>query len=697
MLGRFSFDQTPDPQMPGLGAPSYALPIDGDQANTYGMPPSAANPTSRRTGTPSFGPAAGAPPSYAPPVDGDQANTYGMPPSAANPTSRRTGTPTTGAPPAFGAPVDGDQAHAYGMPPQTANPASRRTGTPDFASMVSSVHAATDPVDQAQQHDALARSVYASLKAQGHDVRWSGTQMMVDGRPYTVAGAPTPGNTTTQRRALGPPNDTTGPGSAGPGSFATGAAPHGTGPRNSLPGESPITAANVDSISPNDPRFNGAEYLAALNAAHPEYSGLPAHSSTNTDPYGNVPGFDTNKLKDTTHQNDKYIPSVRTLSQYVGSGGQVTRGHLDGLAAYAKAHGFPNAHVVDDDEVDFGDGHGPIDVIRSDGALQFLEPWLGGGTAPPAGGASPISLNPVLQNAVSRTFTPPTFGGGPSATQTASTNGFTPGQGPTYTPGEVTFDDIPSLSYDDIYNQLTGPGDSTEQASSALLQSILEHPESIDAHTLDTMKGKSKDELAQQQQMDESDLRGFGVANGIDDSRWLQSERLASRRSRDNALVDSNRTLEVQAATTNAADKRAASQLGISYQGQKASQRQAAATLAADTVLRESGLRQDRMALREQIHQKAAELGQSADQIMSQWLLGLMDDATRRYGINVGAQVDMSRLSEQSQEFKEDLAFRILALEQQDRQFGATYGLDVVKTQGALDKQAFDESQGGSK
>lgn len=643
MLGRFSFDEdTPGAQAPGLGAPSYAA-----------------------SAAPAF--TTGAAPSF-----GAQQPSYAVPRPQA-PSTQGRGTPAPGAP----------------ARPATPPP-------PDFSSMVSGVHRATDPVDQAQQHDALARQLFTSLQQQGHQVKWQGAQLIVDGRPYNVAGAnpapTTPGSTAPTGTAV-PRGRGIAPGGPAPGSFPNA-------------GGGPITPENVDSIPSSDPRFNSPEYIAALNAAHPEYSGLPAHpsTSTNTDPYGNVPGFDLGKLQDSTHQNGKYIQSVRTLSQFIGSGGQVTRGHLDGLVAYAKAHGFANAHVVDDDEVDFGDGHGPIDVIRSDGALQFLEPWLDGGGSgkPGAGGAPPLSF----ADALSSVGGPGGggfggaggFGGSVGAAgdtaSPAAASGFMPGQGPTYTPGEVTFDDIPNLSYGDIYGSLTGPGTDTEQANDALLRNLLEHPESVDAHTLDTMKAKSKDEIAQQQQQEEQDLRSFGVSSGIDDSRWLQSERLASRRSRDNALVASNRDLELNAAATNTADKRAASQLGISYQGQKASQRQAAATLAADTTLRQSALRGDRMALREQIHQKAAELGQSADQVMSQWLLGLAEDATRRLGINVGAQVDMSRLGEQSQEFKEDLAFRLIALAQQDRQFGASYGLDFLQTQGTLNGQAISQSQG---
>jgi hypothetical protein len=344
MLGRFSFDETPPgAQSPGLGAPSYA---PAAPAFTTGAAPS-----------------------------------FGTPPSSA--------APRTTPPPARTAPAS--------APARPATPP-----PPDFTSMVSSVHKATDPVDQAQQHDALARQLFTSLQQQGHQVKWQGAQLIVDGRPYNVAGAnPAPVGSSAPTGTAVPRGQGIAPGAPAPGSYPNA-------------GGGAITPQNVDAIQGNDPRFNTPSYLDALNAAHPEYGGGQAAADAlwakhpewgskptgaNTDPYGNVPGFDTGKLQDSTHTNDKYIPSVRTLSQFVGSGGQVARGHLDGLVAYAKAHGFANAQAVGDDKVDFGDGHGPIDVVRSDGALQFLEPWLDGGGAPGApgaGGATPLSMSSAL-------------------------------------------------------------------------------------------------------------------------------------------------------------------------------------------------------------------------------------------------------------------------------------------------------------
>jgi hypothetical protein len=128
------------------------------------------------------------------------------------------------------------------------------------------------------------------------------------------------------------------------------------------------------------------------------------------------------------------------------------------------------------------------------------------------------------------------------------------------------------------------------------------------------------------------------------------------------------------------------------YGAQKAQIRQAAASLAADTTLRQAAAKNDRLSLRESVKQKATELGISADQVMSSWLLGLADDATRRYGIDVGAQIDWAKLSEQSSEFKEDLAMRMAQLNQQMEQFGMSYGLDLTRLQRDLDNDHYNRS-----
>lgn len=243
-----------------------------------------------------------------------------------------------------------------------------------------------------------------------------------------------------------------------------------------------------------------------------------------------------------------------------------------------------------------------------------------------------------------------------------------------YTPGEITFDDLDGFDQPSILQQLgpaLQPGNTrADAATDDLVMSILQNPESMSPEVVAAMKARSKDELAEMGRMEEDALRNFGFDTGITDSNWLRSEQLAATRERQNALVGKNRDIEIDAAKTNAEDRRNAAGLGMEFSdrrfGQvlasKQEQRQAV-QLAADTGLRAAAVRGDRMALREQINAKAAELGLEADKVALQYTLGLMDDLTKRYGIDVGKEVDLKKLAEQGRQFNEDLALRFAQLE----------------------------------
>lgn len=84
--------------------------------------------------------------------------------------------------------------------------------------------------------------------------------------------------------------------------------------------------------------------------------------------YAQIPGFDFGKLTDITHDTAKYTPAVRAFSRAIAAGNLPSvSSSLPAIVAYAQANGFPDAKVVKDDSIDFGDGHGAIDVITSVG------------------------------------------------------------------------------------------------------------------------------------------------------------------------------------------------------------------------------------------------------------------------------------------------------------------------------------------
>lgn len=58
----------------------------------------------------------------------------------------------------------------------------------NYQSQVQALESEQDPSKRAALRDRLSRDLFTSLKQSGHDVKWQGDQLLVDGRPYEVAG-----------------------------------------------------------------------------------------------------------------------------------------------------------------------------------------------------------------------------------------------------------------------------------------------------------------------------------------------------------------------------------------------------------------------------------------------------------------------------------------------------------------------------
>jgi hypothetical protein len=84
--------------------------------------------------------------------------------------------------------------------------------------------------------------------------------------------------------------------------------------------------------------------------------------------YAPMAGFDTGKLNDSSHTTPKYVFARATQDLAIGTDRASRSASLDTIAAYVRDRGFPNAAVVGDDSIDFGDGFGPIDVLTSAGS-----------------------------------------------------------------------------------------------------------------------------------------------------------------------------------------------------------------------------------------------------------------------------------------------------------------------------------------
>jgi len=127
----------------------------------------------------------------------------------------------------------------------------------------------------------------------------------------------------------------------------------------------------LDGLSSNAPTGSSANTGATTSASATFLNSL---GSTEAPVFAPVPGFDTAKLNNLSHVNDKYTASVRVFSRglaALGLDAVTSRGHLDPMVDFAKANGFPNAKTVSDDQIDFGDGKGAIDCITASGTWWF--------------------------------------------------------------------------------------------------------------------------------------------------------------------------------------------------------------------------------------------------------------------------------------------------------------------------------------
>jgi hypothetical protein len=269
-----------------------------------------------------------------------------------------------------------------------------------------------------------------------------------------------------------------------------------------------------------------------------------------------------------------------------------------------------------------------------------------------------------------------------------------------YTPGDISFADIPDFTAEDLAAQLGHytPGDLSDLAPSALdtqlaaaASDLLAHPTGLSDQAIAELKAKSKDEIAEQADADRRNLIATSYARGLQDSDYTAAAQQAARLARDQALIGSNRDIDLQAAETRAADERAALSTVAGVAGQQAAQRlsadqlreqtsqasassqQAAVSTATQAALQRASLTGNRMALRESVNQAAAQLGISAAQLQQQWTIAQMQDATQRLGLQLNADQFAAELQERGREFAENLSLQLATLKQNDEQFGAIY------------------------
>lgn len=230
---------------------------------------------------------------------------------------------------------------------------------------------------------------------------------------------------------------------------------------------------------------------------------------------------------------------------------------------------------------------------------------------------------------------------------------------PAYAPGEITFDDIPNLGYDQMLADATKQTPIETQAD-ALISEILGDPYGgLDDRFLDTLKARSKDSMAAAYRDDERAISDLTHGLGMEiESPWAASEKLKAAQGYKLGLAGINRETELDVTEKRAALKREAGMIGANYASGKAQHRLAAMTLASDTAFRRSAAIGDRMALRESVNQAAAQLGISRDQVMSGFILQ-----------KAGLQLQEKQLQQQDAQWREELFYKLATLDEQSRMF----------------------------
>ncbi len=497
-----------------------------------------------------------------------------------------------------GAPSAGPVPGAGVQDPRQSPPGSSYQAIKGYTATLDQMRTTVDPAQRSVLQDQLARSVTQDLQRAGHDVKWQGEQLMVDGRPYVL------GSGQVQAHGIQGAGESMARGAGG--MMAQG---HGEVGFETMPtgGEAPITEEPYP-YAPHDP---------VDTETWPDEPEAPIHPG--------APG---------------------------------------------------------------GGGGGPAP---------------GGGGGGGGGGDVPVSTTPEVGG-----------GGGGGGFDTAGG----------YVPGDIPFDDIPSMTYDELMAEMgpnyvpgeistgaLGPGAEMNEAVESGVLGLLDDPYSINDQILAQQKAESKDSRAgiYQQELDE-----IAMAEGnlnLGDSRYTDAARRGSRRSMREGIVGDTRTLDLAAASTRKEDERKALALGESYAASKSArtlaedqqrtdvaqknidnmfrsqaERRSSVELASDVRLGQAAATQDRLKLREEMAAKAAEIGVSQDKLMLDYTLGVMADATDRYGINIGAELSRAALAQSSREFKENLIFKYKALAQADAQFAAQLALGYEEEAGRSDR-----------
>lgn len=447
-----------------------------------------------------------------------------------------------------------------------------------FQDMRSQLASAADPQQKAILQDKLSRELFGHLSDEGHDVKWDGDQLVVDGRRYIVGG-------TGVSSAAAPGGTATGP---------TGAA--GAFPGSGWDADKWAKAASGQSDSA---KYIVGESIARVRdqiRAIPDEAGRKAFVQQHLQSL--VPQLE--QAGWTVH--DIQGEKIRISGHGDPPHWADPVGDIEGNASVSWTTDLdqpPGGPTLPDGPLLFDDvmtprvgGAANVDPRRMATPLSgpMTVPMPGDGSTPggPAAGYTPgtiddgdlsgLSLDDIL-NRIGRTPDPGALDTDYEAGSIEddydagriSNDPLSLGRVGSYAQGSITNDPLDTYSFDgtfrgDVGDELgaLGAGE-TDPETEDLVLSILQNPRSLDARTIDMLKARSKDELAEMARTEDDDLLAEGYRTGNQDSAYLDSERRAAKGRRDQALVGSNRAIDLEAAATNRADELAAAGVGNAF------------------------------------------------------------------------------------------------------------------------------------
>jgi hypothetical protein len=567
--------------------------------------------------------------------------------------------------------------------PQSTAPSSTpapTTSQPSYASAsapqqtaAANPGAATSSSSLANYNDQQARGIYSDLSAAGHDVSWSGNQLMVDGRPYDV---------------------TAGGGSS---SAMSGDAAPASGMQG-ITDPSVSTASTPSSPSPSSPSTGGV----------PSYSGSPTDRSAILAWIGQLasqPGADPSLGNDPNYWADRIIEKGGLTSantQYWHDAGV-------GPTAFFNNPGRESGGNAGGTSTDF--------------TASYVAPTLGTTALP----SSPNLPNVTDPNANwNPSYSEPTLTA-PNITPYAAPTAPWGASGPTsYAGGTVDTSDIPNFTPESLLQQQQGAP--SAQSLDKLVTGLTDSQGPLDQRTIDTIKAQQKDALAEQAKLTDENIKGMGGSLGIGDSPWLAAQRASNLFTRDQSIASSSAAEDVDAAKTNYAAKQANAQTGISYQNTRTAQ----LMQSVDAGLQRATVTGNRESLQASIDQAAAASGQTSQQIAVQWLQHNVDAATakelaaaginlnfeqlqsananhlmdvmtqvqqiksqssiaaqtanlnatlQKYGLDLNSAIQMNAQQLQKYGIDQQTQLQLIQLKQQNAQFGANYGLNLSQLQ----------------